>query len=680
MATPKFTNSLINETSPYLLQHAHNPVNWEAWNSSTLKKAREEDKLLLISVGYSACHWCHVMEHESFEDESIAEIMNEHFINIKVDREERPDIDQVYMNAVQVMTGAGGWPMNIVALPDGRPVWGGTYFRKEQWKDALKQLSGLYQTKPDEMKAYASRLDEGLQQLQLIKTPEEETPFSKDFLNEILEKWQKGFDIKNGGSRGAPKFMLPVNQEFLLRSGMQLENKELLEHSLHSLNKISYGGVFDHIGGGFSRYSVDERWHVPHFEKMLYDNAQLVSLYSKAYSFTKYNWYKEVVFKILDFIEEELTDKSGAFYSALDADSADEIGNKTEGAYYVWKKDNLQELLKEDYSIFEAYYNINSHGKWEENNYVLIRSKNDKTIAEEFDLSLSELQSKKENWTKILKKERDKRTKPGLDDKSLTSWNALMLNGYVDAYKAFGNQEFLRKALKNTEFLQEYQLKKDYRLWHNYKNGKSSINAYLEDYVFCTEAFINLYEATFDEKWLEIAEKLTEVCFEDFQDEKTGLFYFTSSKDEALITRNYELNDNVMPASNSVMAKNLFKISKISGNRDYYDLAEKMLKTIQFQIETQPQSYANWLDLMLNFTENFYEVAITSKNALGIRKELQGEYFPHTVFAGSVNESEVAILKSRFKENKDLIYICSDGKCDLPLNSVEESIKKIKQF
>ncbi|MBZ9631002.1 thioredoxin domain-containing protein [Salegentibacter sp. LM13S] len=680
MSTPKFTNSLINETSPYLLQHAHNPVNWEAWNSKTLQQAREEDKLLLISVGYSACHWCHVMEHESFENEAVAEIMNSNFINIKVDREERPDVDQVYMNAVQVMTGAGGWPMNIVALPDGRPVWGGTYFRKEQWKDALKQLSGLYKTKPEKMKEYASRLEEGLQQLQLIEIPEKETSFTTDFLNEILEKWKKAFDKKNGGSPGAPKFMLPVNQEFLLRSGVQLNEKDLLEHSLHSLNKISYGGLFDHIGGGFSRYSIDERWHVPHFEKMLYDNAQLVSLYSKAFSLTKDNWYKEVVFKTLDFIKEELTDATGAFYSALDADSEDENGSKTEGAYYVWTKDNLQDLLKEDFLIFEAYYNINSFGKWEENNYVLIRSKNDETIAEEFNISLSELEEKKKHWTKILKQERDKRVKPGLDDKSLTSWNALMLNGYVDAYKAFGKQQFLEKALKNAEFLQKYQFKKDYRLWHNYKNGKSSINAYLEDYVFCTEAFLNLYEATFEEKWLEIAERLIVVGLEDFQDKKTGLFYFTSAKDEALITRNYELNDNVMPASNSVMAKNLFTISKITGNRDYSDLAAKMLKTVQPQIKTHPHSYANWLDLMLNFTGTFNEIAITGKNALPIRKELQREYFPYTVFAGSANVSEISLLKNRFKENQDLIFICSDGKCDLPLNSVEDSIKRIKQF
>ncbi|GGW92381.1 thioredoxin domain-containing protein [Salegentibacter mishustinae] len=675
-----FTNNLINETSPYLLQHAHNPVNWEAWNTKSLEKAREEDKLLLISVGYSACHWCHVMEHESFEDEAVAEIMNQHFINIKVDREERPDVDQVYMNAIQVMTGAGGWPMNIVALPDGRPVWGGTYFRKEQWKDALKQLSGLYQTKPDEMKSYASKLEEGLQQLQLIETPQEETPFTTAFLDKMLEKWKKAFDRKNGGSQGAPKFMLPVNQSFLFRYAVQKDDKEIFEQSLLSLNKISYGGVYDHIGGGFSRYSVDERWHVPHFEKMLYDNGQLVSLYSKAFASTKDKWYKEVVYKTLDFVKEELTDSTGAFYSALDADSEDETGNKTEGAYYVWKKDQLQDLITKDFSIFEAYYNINSFGKWEDNNYVLIRSKSDEAISEEFNLSLPELKEKKKHWIKILKQERDKRTKPGLDDKSLTSWNALMLNGYVEAYKAFGEPEFLEKALENAAFLQKYQFKKDHRLWHNFKNGKSSINAYLEDYVLCTEAFINLYEATFEEKWLEISEQLISVCMEDFQDKKTGLFYFTSSRDEALITRNYELNDNVLPASNSVMAKNLFKVSKITGNREYYDLANKMLKTVQPQIKTYPQSYANWLDLMLNFTDPFYEVAITGKNAISIKKELEQQFLPNTIFAGSVKASEISILRNRFKNDKDLIYICSNGKCDLPSNSVEESIKRLKQF
>ena len=680
MSKPKFTNKLINETSPYLLQHAHNPVNWEGWNKQSLEKARKEDKLLLISVGYSACHWCHVMEHESFEDEAVAEIMNRHFVNIKVDREERPDIDQVYMNAIQIMTGAGGWPMNIVALPDGRPVWGGTYFRKEQWKNALEQLTGLYKSRPEEMKTYATKLEAGLKQLQLIETPKEETPFNTDFLEKMLQKWKKTFDLKNGGSQGAPKFMLPVNQSFLFRYAVQQNSKDIFEHSMYSLNKISYGGVFDHIGGGFSRYSVDERWHVPHFEKMLYDNAQLVSLYSKAFAFTKNQWYKEVVYKTLDFIKEELTASNGAFFSALDADSKDKSGNKKEGAYYVWEKDDLQKLLQEDFDLFKAYYNINSFGRWEENNYVLIRSKSDEEIAKTFKLKLSQLEEKKKHWTKILKKERDKRPKPELDDKSLTSWNALMLNGYVDAYKTFGEAVFLESALKNAAFLEKHQLKKDYRLWHTFKNSKSSINAYLEDYAFCIEAFLNLYEATFEEKWLEIAEQLILICLEDFQDKKSGMFYFTSSRDEALITRNYELNDNVIPASNSVMAKNLFKFSSITGNREYYDLSKKMLKTIQPQIETHSQSYANWLDLILNFTESFFEIAIMGKNALSIKNELQQEFLPNCVFAGSAKPSKISILKNRFTSSKDLIYICIEGKCELPLNSVEEAIEKLKRF
>lgn len=680
MPEHKYTNQLIHESSPYLLQHAHNPVNWQAWSTESLYKARENNKLLLISIGYSACHWCHVMEHESFENEVVAKMMNTNFINIKVDREERPDIDQVYMNAVQAMTGSGGWPMNIVALPDGRPVWGGLYFRKEQWLDALKQLSELYKNQPEKMQEYASHLEEGLQQLQLIDLPKEETDFSSAFTTHIIEKWKKSLDHKNGGSRGAPKFMLPVNQEFLLRYAVQLNDRDLKEHTLHSLDKISYGGVFDHIGGGFSRYSVDERWHVPHFEKMLYDNAQLVSLYSKAYNLTKKEWYKEVVYKTLQFIKEELTDTSGAFYSALDADSEDEHGNKVEGAFYIWTKEQLQQILKDDFPIFSAYYNINSFGKWEEDKYVLIRTKPDEAIASEFNLSEKELLLKKEKWTTQLKEIREEREKPGLDDKSLTSWNALMLNAYAEAYKSFEEPEFLEMALNNAEFLLKKQTKEDFRLYHNYKNGKSSINAYLEDYVFCSEAFLNLYETTFEEKWLEYSEQLINVCLEDFQDKETGLFYFTSSKDEALITRNYELTDNVTPASNSVMAKNLFKISKITGYTAYYDIAENMLKAVSSKIKTQPQAYSNWLNLLLDFTENSYEVAITGKDALAIKAEIQREYLPNVVLAGNEKASEISILKNRFQENKNLIYICHNGTCELPLTSVAETIEILKQF
>ncbi len=371
----RFSNELINETSPYLLQHAHNPVNWHPWKDEVLDLAQVEEKLLLISVGYSACHWCHVMEHESFENEEVAEIMNSNYICIKVDREERPDIDQVYMNAVQIMTGMGGWPMNVVALPDGRPVWGGTYFRKEQWKDALKQIANLYASKPEQLLEYAGKLEAGLNQVQIIEPPTTNKNFHRDFFLPIIKKWKRSLDRKNGGYNSAPKFMMPTNYDFLLRYAFQNSDEELMDFCLHTLNKMSWGGVFDPIGGGFSRYSVDESWHVPHFEKMLYDNAQLVQLYSKAYKLTGNNWYKEVVIQTLDFIDREMSDPSGAFYSALDADSEDENGKKEEGAYYVWKKAELQRLLQDDFNLFSECFNINAFGKWEHENYVLIRNK-----------------------------------------------------------------------------------------------------------------------------------------------------------------------------------------------------------------------------------------------------------------------------------------------------------------
>ncbi|HSP12086.1 MAG TPA: thioredoxin domain-containing protein, partial [Salegentibacter sp.] len=440
---PKYTNDLIRESSPYLLQHAHNPVDWKAWNDQSLEKAETENKLLIISVGYSACHWCHVMEHESFEDPEVAKVMNSNFINIKVDREERPDIDQVYMNAVQVMTGTGGWPMNVVALPDGRPVWGGTYFRKEQWINALTQLSHLYKQKPEQLLEYAGRLEEGLQKLQLIDVPAEEKPFSRDFYAEIMKKWKSDFDFQNGGYKGAPKFMMPNNYEFLSRYAFQQKDTELEQFTLHTLTKMAWGGIYDPVGGGFSRYSVDERWHVPHFEKMLYDNAQLVSLYSKAYKHTKNLLFKEVIEKTLEFIKEELSSPEHAFYSALDADSLNEDGKSEEGAYYSWTKHELEEMLQEDFKVFSAYFNINKTGFWEKNRYVLIRAKTSEEIASEFSISEEQLEEKDPSWMAKLKKHRNSRSKPGLDDKSLTSWNALMLTGYLDAYTALGNEDYL---------------------------------------------------------------------------------------------------------------------------------------------------------------------------------------------------------------------------------------------
>ncbi|HHH54668.1 MAG TPA: thioredoxin domain-containing protein, partial [Bacteroidetes bacterium] len=377
MKQHKYTNDLINESSPYLLQHAHNPVNWRPWKPETLEEAIKENKLLIISVGYAACHWCHVMEHESFEDTTVAKIMNDNFICIKIDREERPDVDQVYMTAVQLMTGRGGWPMNVIALPDGRPVWGGTYFPKERWIAALKQLSEMWDKEPEKLIDYAAGLTSKVKQADIVQLNNDEINFTTYFLRQSIEKWERNFDNRYGGTKQAPKFPLPNNYEFLLRYSIQSGDNDIRKFVELTLDKMAYGGIYDHIGGGFARYSTDEKWHIPHFEKMLYDNGQLVSLYSNAYSLTKKELYKEVVYETLEFVKRELTGDNGIFYSSLDADSDNKHGHLEEGAYYVWTIDELKSILGGDFELFKEYYNINNYGKWENGNFVLIRDMSD---------------------------------------------------------------------------------------------------------------------------------------------------------------------------------------------------------------------------------------------------------------------------------------------------------------
>ena len=377
----KMSNNLINETSPYLLQHAYNPVDWNPWDSKYLKQATKENKLVIISVGYSACHWCHVMEKESFEDTLVAKIMNEKYISIKVDREERPDVDNVYMNAVQLMTGSGGWPLNVVTLPDGRPIWGGTYFSKDQWINALEQISKLYDDDPERLITYADQLEEGVKSLDLIELNKSSTNFELDIMKKYLDTWSKKFDLEYGGAEGMPKFMMPSNLHFLLKYSYQTSNIEIQDFVNLSLKKMAYGGIYDQIGGGFSRYSVDNKWHIPHFEKMLYDNAQLVSLYSDAYKATKNELYKKIVYETIDFINSELKDESGGYYSSLDADSKTSSNVLEEGAFYVWTEKELKTTLKEDFTVFSSYYNINTYGYWEDDKYVLIRNEDDEKIA-----------------------------------------------------------------------------------------------------------------------------------------------------------------------------------------------------------------------------------------------------------------------------------------------------------
>ena len=671
----QYTNELINETSPYLLQHAHNPVNWRAWNSETLQKAKEEKKLMVISIGYSACHWCHVMEKESFEDSTVAVTMNKHFVAVKVDREERPDVDQIYINAVQLMTGSAGWPLNVITLPDGRPVWGGTYFKKDAWINSLEKIEKIYQENPQKLIDYATQLEEGIKSMDLISVNTNELNFTNFPSDSIVEKWSDSFDYKYGGPNRSPKFMMPNNLEYLLRHGIQYNNEKLLNYVYVTLDQIAYGGVYDHVGGGFARYSTDSRWHVPHFEKMLYDNAQLVSLYSKAYQITKKPLYKEVVLETLEFIKRKMTNSEGAFYSSLDADSLTKEGELEEGAYYVFNKNELKLILEDDFSLFSEYYNINSYGKWEKENYVLIRRKSDILITDEFSISQIELEQKKKNWKNKLRAYRDHREKPRLDDKTLTSWNALMIKGYVEAFKTFQIQAYLTVALKNAQFIIENQLQSNGALNHNYKDGQSSINGYLEDYATLIDAFISLHEVTLDEKWIRLSKKLTDYTYENFYNQENSMFYFTSKKDEKLVARSFEYRDNVIAASNSIMAKNLFILSHHLDNEKYLNTSSKMLHNVHPEIETYPSGYSNWLDLTENYKNKYYEIVVVGKDANSKIKELNTSYLPNALVAGSSKESTKPLLKYRYIDDETLIYVCVNNSCKLPVSEASEALK-----
>ena len=680
MGTSKASNALIHETSPYLLQHAYNPVNWKAWNSETLALAKKENKLIIISVGYSACHWCHVMEEESFENDSIAKIMNANFISIKVDREERPDVDKVYMNAVQLMTGSGGWPLNCIALPDGRPIFGGTYFTKEQWSKVLISISKLYKEEPQKAIAFAENLTKGIQESQLITLNKKTPNFEEKDIVEAVDVWKTQIDTLYGGFKGAPKFPMPNSLDFLLRYGYQFKDTKVAAYLNNTLTKIAYGGIYDPIAGGFSRYAVDEKWHIPHFEKMLYDNAQLVSIYAKAYMANKNDLFKEVVIESLNFIKEELTAENGAFYSSLDADSKNKLGEKEEGAFYEWTEPELQLILGSDFELFKDFYNINSYGFWEKAKYVLIRNSSKTAFAAKHKLSLFALNDKINTWKKTLKTARNKRSRPNLDDKVLTSWNALMIQGYVDAYRAFGNLEYLEMALKNANFIIEKQRRRDGGLNRNFKNGLSTINAYSEDYATIIQAYISLYEVTLDEKWLTTSKELMEYLFTNFFNEKNGMFHFTSKEDENLIARKYEVIDGVIPASNSLIANSLFKLGHYYSNNKYLKTSEQMLNNIKEDVKTSPGNYSNWLHLMTNLTKPFYEVVVAGNEALEVNKSLIKNYSPNILIAGTSEENNtLPLLRYKFNGDETFIYVCVNGTCKKPEVKLEKALLNIKK-
>ncbi len=681
-------NRLAKETSPYLLQHAENPVDWYPWGEEALQKAKEENKLLLVSIGYAACHWCHVMEHESFEQEEVAQIMNESFINVKVDREERPDVDKTYMEAVQLMTGRGGWPLNCVALPDGSPIWGGTYFPKEHWINALTQLADLYQKEPQRAIDSAKNLTQYLLDNGNIVKLETTQPFTRTHLDNILTAWMDQMDFKFGGRKvSANKFPLPMNNLFLTQAAYLTKNERVEAAVEVTLEKMAYGGIYDHLGGGFARYSVDQFWKVPHFEKMLYDNGQLVSVYSEAYAKIASSQvpdiqlqqrnerlkhlYERVVEQTLNFIERELMSSEGGFFSSLDADSEGE-----EGKFYVWTFEEVEELLGDDAKLFADYYNIHPFGNWEGKN-ILFVLETEEEFADRWKLSPNTFKEKMANGRETLLSARSSRIRPGLDDKILTSWNALMLKGFVDAYSVFKEDKYLHIALKNAQFLHD-KLSDKGKIYRNYKEGKRSIPGFLDDYAYLMNAYLSLYQITFDEKWLMFTRQHLEYVDTHFFDDTSGMYYYSSSEEKTTVKRHIEVQDDVTPSSNAVLAHVLYKMGLILDDKTLRDRSTQMLQNMRAELLKNPAWHSVWAQLMLIHLFPHFEIVITGDQASNFRLEMDGKYYPLKIYAGGSTPSDIPILKDRYME-ETTIFVCEGNTCQLPVNSVAEAWKVLFQ-
>ena len=661
-------NHLQHEISPYLKQHQNNPVDWYPWSKDALDKAQSEHKLLIVSIGYSACHWCHVMERESFENEEVAEVMNAHYVAVKIDREERPDIDQLYMTAVQLMTNSGGWPLHCICLPDGRPIYGGTYFRPNDWINILKQLHDLWTNEPEVAIKYAVQLEQGIKESeQPIIQPIPEKYTSEDLLD-IVNPWVAQFDSKHGGYLRAPKFPLPNNWLFLLRYGFLNENQMIVDHVHFTLKHMAAGGIYDHVGGGFARYAVDATWHVPHFEKMLYDNAQLVSLYAEAYLQRADPLYKRVVTETLAWVEREMTSEEGAFFCALDADS-----EGIEGKFYTFDIMEFERILGDDAALFISYYGLTPTGNWQEEQTNVLKTAIDADkLAGDVGFTPTEWEVYLKEIKKKLLDYRAKRVRPGLDNKIITGWNALMLKGYIDAYKAFGTEDYLKRALSNAQFLIKYLIKEG-KILHQVP-GKQIIDGFLDDYAFVIDAFISLYEVTFDKVWLDRARQLANDAIAYFYQRDAAAFYYTSKHTEVLITRKFEIMDNVIPSSNSVMTRQLYKLGLIFDEPSYVEISAQLLANVFPQIKSYGSAYSNWGIQLLEEVYGCYEIAITGKQALSLRKLVDQQYIPNKILLGGTAEN-LPLLTGRVTEH-DLIYVCKNNTCSLPVANLAD-LKKL---
>jgi uncharacterized protein YyaL (SSP411 family) len=668
-------NSLINESSPYLLQHAYNPVQWYPWGNEALERARAEDKPILVSIGYSACHWCHVMEKECFENETVAQVMNENFINIKVDREERPDVDQIYMEALQTMNLRGGWPLNVFLTPQAKPFYGGTYFPATHWVNLLNQISTAFINNRNELEHSAEEFTRTLNYSEINKygLVSDEPGYSLETLDAAYKKIEKGFDKKLGGMDRAPKFPMPSIYLFLLRYFELSEKPDALRQVKITLDKIAMGGIYDQAGGGFARYSSDAEWFAPHFEKMLYDNGQLITLYSEAFTVTGTPLYKKVVYQSIAWLQREMTSEEGAFFSALDADSEGE-----EGKFYVWTKDEIAQLFPDELSLVCDYYTIANTGNWENGHNILFRNLSDQAFANKHKINPEQLEKMVARWNATLLRERNKKIRPSLDDKILASWNGIMLKGLVDAGRAFDEPAFLEMAVKNAEFLRS-RLRHGNKLYHTCKNGSASIEGYLEDYAFVIQGYISLYQATFDEQWLTEAQLLTDEAIVHFYNESEQLFYFTSISADPLIARKKEIFDNVIPSSNSVMAANLYWLSLLLESDHYKILSLSMLNRIKGLLPTEPNYLSNWACFHACLVTPTAEIAIAGDYYLEFRKELDKHFLFNAVFAGTKNHSKLPLLRNRTPKDgwETTIFVCFDRTCGLPVHNVEDALQQL---
>ncbi|MDQ3398654.1 MAG: thioredoxin domain-containing protein [Deinococcota bacterium] len=672
-------NRLSGESSPYLLQHAHNPVDWYPWGEEAFERARQEDKPVLLSVGYSACHWCHVMAHESFEDEVTAAQMNKDFINIKVDREERPDVDAIYMNAVQAMTGQGGWPMTVAMTPDGKPFYGGTYFPPEDrygrpgFKSLLSGLSDAWRTRRDEVMQSADGMTEHLKKLSDFRAAEGE--FSPAVLDDALAALQRHFDAKHGGFGGAPKFPPHQVLNFLLRSFKRTGRAEALRMAEVTLEKMARGGLYDQIGGGFARYSVDERWLVPHFEKMLYDNAQLVQRYLEAYQLSGRSYYREVAEETLDWVLREMRDPSGGFYSALDADSEGE-----EGKFYVWTDEELEETLGEDAPLARAYYGVSSAGNFEGKS-ILYLPREPQDIAERFGLSQEGLAARLKAINQTLLKERDKRVRPGLDDKILCSWNGLMLAAFADAGRILDRQDYLEVATKNAAFVEERMVEGG-RLRHVYKEGKATVAGLLEDYAYYGTGLMALYRASFTSRWLDFALELAEVMVRHFADEENGGFYSTADDAEALIVRPKDYFDGAVPSGIGSASELLLVLARYTGNRHWEAMAARSLTPMLAAMRQQPNGFGLMLANVDRLLSAPQEIAVfgdkDGEDTRRLLRAINRHYLPNAALALAEGAGSPVVERLPFLQGRDRIagkatvYVCEGGACKLPVTSPEE--------